>query len=78
MSVVLTRPRVSNTGRETRPIIAAEANEFMVFCPGCGTFETVWLGEDGLIVPTRKFFQEGSRVYHNCGSGQPCRFYHGW
>jgi len=54
MSIVLTKPQVSSTGRETRPIIAAEANEFMVFCPKCGTLETVVFTEDGLIVPVIK------------------------
>ena len=78
MSVVLARPRVSSTHRETRPIITAEANEFMVFCPACGTLETVWVTEDDLIVPTHQFFQEESHIYHYCGSSQPCRLYHGW
>jgi len=75
MSVVLARPHVSGTGRETRPIIAAEASEFMVFCPKCGTLETVWFTEDGLLVPTRKFSQYGARLYHDCGSDTSCHLY---
>ncbi|MFC1934620.1 hypothetical protein ACFLXX_05710, partial [Chloroflexota bacterium] len=66
---------VSITGRETQPITADEANAFMVFCPGCGTLETVWFTEDGMLVPTQKFRQYGARLYHDCGAGAPCRLY---
>ena len=75
MSIVLTKPQVSSTGRETRPIIAAEAKEFIAVCPKCGTIETVWFTEDGLLVPTRKFRQYGSRLYHDCGSDKSCHLY---
>jgi hypothetical protein len=75
MSIVLTQPNVSSIVEEKRPIIAADANEFMALCPGCGTLETVWLTEDGLLVPTRKFRQKGTRLYHDCGTNRPCFLY---
>ena len=68
MPITLIKPQVSSTRSETQQDIAAEANAFMVFCPSCGTLETVWFTKDGLIVPTRKFSQYGARLYHDCGS----------
>jgi hypothetical protein len=56
-----------------RPLIAADAAEFIAACPGCGTLETVWFTENGALVPTRKFRQYGAKVYHDCGAGTPCR-----
>jgi len=75
MSIVLTQPRQSSSKKETVQIISAEANEFMVFCPSCGTLETVWFTGGGLIVPTRKFTQKGARLYHDCGSDTSCYLY---
>jgi len=75
MPIVLTQPQVSSTVRETRPIMAAEANEFIAVCPKCGTIETVWFTEDSLLVPTRKFRQYGARLYHDCGLYVPCHLY---
>jgi hypothetical protein len=51
-----------------------EATEMMAYCPGCKAFQTVWLS-GGTLTTTRKFTQIGNRIYHNCGSGQPCRLY---
>jgi hypothetical protein len=75
MPIVLTQPQVSSTVRKSRPIMSSEALEFIVFCPKCGTLETVWFAEDGLIVPTRKFSQEDARIYHDCGANVPCHLY---
>lgn len=75
MSIVLTQPKISSTGRKTRPIISSEALEFIVFCPKCGTLETVWFTEDGLLVPTRKFSQYDTKLYHDCGADIPCHLY---
>jgi hypothetical protein len=49
----------------------------MAFCPGCKAFQTVWLDGDRLM-STRRFTQEGSQVYHNCGAEQPCHLYFSW
>ena len=75
MSIVLTQPHISSTRRKTRPSISLREFEFTVFCPRCGTLETVWLSEFGVMVPTRKFNQEDGRIYHDCGADEPCRFY---
>lgn len=61
--------------REKRHV--AEPVEVMAFCPGCKAFQTVWLNENRLM-STRRFTQEGSRVYHNCGSEQACHLYYSW
>lgn len=55
----------------------AEPTEVMAFCPGCKAFQTVWLDGDRLM-STRRFTQEGSQVYHNCGAEQPCHLYFSW
>jgi hypothetical protein len=55
----------------------AEPVEVMAFCPGCKAFQTVWLNGDRLM-STRRFTQEGSQVYHNCGSEQACHLYYSW
>ena len=55
----------------------AWSGEAMAFCPRCKAFQTVWISSDKLMM-TRKFFQEGNLVYHDCGSSQPCRLYHSW
>ena len=53
------------------------SREAVAFCPECKAFQTVWFSGNTLI-PTRKFNQAGSQVYHDCGSSQPCRLYYGW
>ncbi len=46
-------------------------NELVAFCPGCKAFETLYFAGD-ILVQTRKFNQEDGRVYHDCGSDEPC------
>ncbi|MFC1976682.1 hypothetical protein ACFLWS_00195 [Chloroflexota bacterium] len=75
MSIISERPQVSTTRGKTAPMIVAEANELIVFCPNCSTLETVLFKENRMAVPTRKFSQYGARIYHDCGSSQPCRLY---
>jgi hypothetical protein len=48
--------------------------EFMVFCPGCKTLETLWFN-NGSLLSTRKFNQYDGQVLHDCGSSAPCRLY---
>ena len=74
MSIVLTQPRQSSSKKETVRIISTEANEFMAFCPKCGTLETVWFVEN-MLVPTPKFSQEDTRVYHDRGLDKSCHLY---
>jgi hypothetical protein len=49
-------------------------DEAMAFCPRCKALQTVWLSGHTLM-PTRKFYQVGNQIYHDCGSGQPCHLY---
>jgi len=49
-------------------------SEATVFCPGCTAFETVWF-LNGELMPTRKFAQVGSRIFHDCGTSRPCWLY---
>ena len=51
--------------------------EVVVFCPSCKAFQTIWLDGETLM-PTRKFTQESGRIYHDCGSSEPCRLIHKW
>jgi hypothetical protein len=55
--------------------ISSPLDEVIVICPKCKTLETLWLA-DGFLVPTRKFTQNGRQVFHDCGSEEPCCFYH--
>jgi transcription elongation factor Elf1 len=74
MSVVLIQSRKRNNTKNIGRRIATE-NEFIIFCPKCNAFETVCLVED-MLVPTKKYIQVGTRIYHDCGSDKPCYLYH--
>jgi len=50
------------------------SGEAMAFCPRCKALQTIWIN-NGMLMPTRKFIQAGSQIYHDCGSDQPCRLY---
>ncbi len=48
--------------------------EATAYCPGCGTFETVWF-INGHLMETQKFTESGQSLYHGCGTSVPCRLY---
>gem|GEM_PF-1903831 len=48
--------------------------EYVCTCPNCKTFETLWFIGDRLV-PTKKFIQKDSGIYHDCGSSEPCRLF---
>jgi hypothetical protein len=48
--------------------------EVMIFCPSCKAMQTVQIS-GSVLLPTRKFRQEGPFIYHDCGSARPCRLY---
>lgn len=50
------------------------SGEVVVSCPKCKALQTVQIGSSRLM-PTRKFFQRGAYIFHDCGSTQPCRLY---
>ncbi len=60
---------------ETAPGDTEAGNtEMVAFCPKCKTLETLWFSRDRLM-PTVKFYQQDNRIYHDCGSSEPCRLY---
>ena len=66
--------------KEPQPSIIGEATsdnlsgEVMAHCPVCKAFQTLWL-TNGRLMATRKFRQDGNRIYHDCGSIKPCQIY---
>ena len=48
--------------------------ELIAQCPKCKTVETLQFVEDTLTT-SRKFFQKGDKIYHDCGSELPCRLH---
>ena len=42
-----------------------DVREFVAFCPGCETLETLWFN-NGWLMQTRKFNQQGEQVFHDC------------
>ena len=55
--------------------MATKIREVLCSCPGCKTFETVWVRGD-VLIPTKRFKQDSTgKVYHDCGSDKPCRLF---
>lgn len=48
--------------------------ELLIFCPTCKALDVIRFDRQTPI-PTRKFAQRAGRVYHDCGSTQPCRLH---
>jgi hypothetical protein len=74
MARVFTHKQNPYITKEFRQGRVLNTQELIAFCPKCKAFETLWFTGDGLI-QTRKFNQEDTRVYHDCGSNEPCRLY---
>ncbi len=68
--------RYHRTGQVESAALCPEetAHEFLVVCPTCKTMETL-ISIDGHLLTNRKFFQNESGIFHNCGSAVPCRIY---
>jgi len=64
--------------REKKPSATAGTSvlsgEVMAFCPVCKEFQTLWFA-NGKLMQIRKFSQRDGKVYHDCGSDEPCRLY---
>jgi len=75
MSLAVLQQPVQNSVIEISGDGGSSVDEVIVVCPKCKTLETLWLSA-GFLVPTRKFRQSGNHVYHDCGSIDPCSFYH--
>jgi hypothetical protein len=74
MTITLTRPTKPVIAKKIRHIVNVRFDEVVALCPKCKTLETLWFTEDGLM-ETRKFIQEGTKIYHDCGSDEPCRLF---
>jgi len=72
MSSMTARQQKSGATKGARQSTIVNTDEIIVICPKCKTFETLWFRGD-VLMQTRKFSQEGARVYHDCGSDEPCR-----
>jgi hypothetical protein len=48
--------------------------EMLIFCPACKALDVIRFDHQNPI-PTRKFSQRSGRVYHDCGSKEPCRLH---
>jgi hypothetical protein len=70
MALGLLSPRMPNTGVRFAPA----PRELLAQCPKCKTMETLQFVGSTLL-RCRKFRQENGRIYHDCGSDQPCRLH---
>jgi hypothetical protein len=75
MAVALAQQPIQIDIGENGHDAGSSLDEVIVVCPKCKTLETLWLSS-GFLVPTRKFRQYENRVFHDCGSTEPCCFYH--
>ncbi len=74
MSTLETRSLISDHTLRLRQSMMAGTNEVLAYCPKCKTFETLCF-TGGVMVPTRKFYQNSNQVYHDCSSEEPCRLF---
>jgi len=66
-------PRSAIRGKVS--ICGGKENEVLASCPKCKTFETLWF-KGNVLSPTKRFAQGlNKRVYHDCGSDEPCRLF---
>ncbi len=72
MATVSVPTKTGATGVVRKSTISSD--EIVAYCPNCATLETLEFTRAGLT-KTRKFTQENGRVYHDCGSNEPCRLY---
>lgn len=72
MSVTLAERESVSTRKPVKSNTLDITYELVAFCPSCFAMETLYFTDEGLL-PTRKFHQEGNKVYH-C-PGQSCRLY---
>ncbi len=50
------------------------SRELVAYCPGCKALETIAIGARGFF-PTSRYALKNGKVYHHCGSAEPCRLY---
>ena len=69
---MIAQQQESSATKEAQQPPIPGTEELIAFCPKCKTLETLWFTR-GALVQTRKFAQKDARVYHDCGSNEPCR-----
>lgn len=74
MSVLIARRQKSGIAEVQQNRVLEMTDELVALCPKCKTFETLWFTNDRLV-KTRRFSQENSQVYHDCGANEPCRLF---
>ena len=74
MAPLLLKPRKHTAPKQRGNNNPLYFTEFVVFCPHCKNMETIWLGGDSLLTE-RRYNQRKGRIYHDCGSPEPCRLY---
>jgi len=74
MSKVIAKKQKNSATEESQKSMIASTDEVVAFCPKCKTLETLWFTGD-VLVRTQKFSQKDARVYHDCGSNEPCRLF---
>jgi len=72
MSIELAKQQRTDDGKVIERIVRTASTEVVVFCPKCKALETLHFGQGGLT-PNQKFSQKGDKIYHACGSNEPCR-----
>ncbi len=80
MPAILERPAVIEKAPRTRartmlpPVLHVE--ERVALCPKCKAFQTVFFSGPALM-ETKKFYQKGDQIFHDCGATEPCRMFRG-
>ena len=74
MVLALAQSPLTEAENEMAARLPSRTRELVVFCPGCKTLETLYFN-DGRLMSTRKFSQQGTHVLHDCGTEKPCRLY---
>lgn len=52
--------------------VIADEQQYTVQCPKCLDIQTITFRNNRML-PSRKFFQSTSGIFHDCGSDRPCR-----
>ncbi len=60
--------------RKTPVVLKPGPVDVLAQCPKCKTVETVQVVGD-ILTRCRRFSQREGRIYHDCGSEEPCRLH---
>ena len=77
VNTIKVSPESITKSQEPSNLLFGQSEDIIAQCPLCKTIETVTVGGDSQLITTRKFYQSGKKIYHKCGSAQPCRLFRG-